>query len=60
MTAVKIYTLASSGLINSSDHFDFISEILKSRMNGLFTLRLLFRGTRDGMTNNKFHELCDN
>jgi hypothetical protein len=29
-------------------------------MNGAFTLRLLFRGTRDGMTNAKFHELCDN
>ena len=28
-------------------------------MNGSFTLRLLFRGTRDGMTNDKFHELCD-
>ena len=36
MTAVKIYTLASSGLINSSDHFDFISNILKERMNGIF------------------------
>ena len=30
-------------------------------MNGSFiTLRLLFRGSRDGMTNDKFHELCDN
>ena len=29
-------------------------------MNGAFTLRLLFRGSRDGMTNDKFHELCDN
>ena len=28
-------------------------------MNGSFTLRLVFRGTRDGMTNDKFHELCD-
>jgi|LauGreDrversion4_2_1035121.scaffolds.fasta_scaffold244846_1 hypothetical protein len=29
-------------------------------MDGSFGLRLLFRGTRDGMTNDKFHELCDN
>ena len=29
-------------------------------MDGSFGLRLLFRGTRDGMTNAKFHELCDN
>jgi hypothetical protein len=29
-------------------------------MNGSFTLRLLFRGTRDGKTNDKFHEICDN
>ena len=40
--------------------FEFVSNILKERMNGAFTLRLLFRGTRDGMTNDKFHKLCDN
>ena len=29
-------------------------------MNGSFTLRLLFRGSRDRMINAKFHKLCDN
>jgi hypothetical protein len=60
MTPVKDYTLGCSLLIKSDDHFNFISNILRKRMNGLFKLRLLFRGTRDGMTNAKFHELCDN
>lgn len=29
-------------------------------MGASFNLRLIFRGTRDGMMNAKFHELCDN
>jgi len=29
-------------------------------MNGSFNLNILFRGTKDGMTNAKFHKLCDN
>ncbi len=29
-------------------------------MDGSFGLRLVFLGSRDGMTNAKFHELCDN
>ena len=34
---------------------DFVYRILKERMDGSFGLRLLFRGTRDGMKNYKFH-----
>ena len=37
-----------------------IYQILKERLGDKFSLRLLFRGSRDGFKNAKFHELCDN
>ena len=37
-----------------------IYQILKERLGDKFSLRLLFRGSRDGLTNAKFHDLCDN
>ena len=37
-----------------------IYTVLKERMGEKFQLRLLFRGSRDGFTNDKFHALCDN
>jgi hypothetical protein len=37
-----------------------IYQILKDRLGDKFYLRLLFRGSRDGFTDAKFHELCDN
>jgi hypothetical protein len=55
MDNVKLLIKSGSELLLSNDQFEFISKILKERMNGSFTLRLLFRGTRDGMTNAKFH-----
>jgi hypothetical protein len=37
-----------------------IYTVLKERMGEKFQLRLLFRASRDGFTNNQFHALCDN
>ena len=37
-----------------------VFEILKERLGTSLNLRLLFRGSKDGFTNEKFHELCDN
>ena len=37
-----------------------IYTVLKERMGKKLQLRLLFRGSRDGFTNDKFHALCDN
>jgi len=51
----EVKNLTRSALLQTNDQFEFVSKILKERMNGAFTLRLLFRGTRDGMTNAKFH-----
>jgi len=51
----EVKNLTISALLQTNDQFEFISKILKERMNGSFTLRLLFRGSRDGMTNEKFH-----
>ncbi len=53
MAEVKNLTISS--LLQTNDQFEFVSKIVKERMNGAFTLRLLFRGSRDGMTNAKFH-----
>ena len=47
--------LSCSALIKTKDDFKFIATILKERMINLFTLRLLFRGSRDGFTKEKFH-----
>ena len=51
----EVTNLTRPALLITNDQFLFVSNILKERMNGAFTLRLLFRGTRDGMTNAKFH-----
>ena len=37
-----------------------IYTILKERMGVRFQVRQLFRGSRDGFSNDKFHALCDN
>jgi hypothetical protein len=37
-----------------------IYTILKERLGDKFYLRSLIRGSRDGFTDAKFHELCDN
>ncbi len=47
--------LSCSALIKTKDDFKFIASILKERMINLFTLRLIFRGSRDGFSNDKFH-----
>ena len=59
MDLIKKYVLDSSKLIKTNDHYEFIANIINDLMNKNFTLRLLFRGSRDGFTNAKFHELCD-
>ena len=52
--------LAAFSLFNLSDMMiSQIYQILKDRLGDKFSLRLLFRGTRDGFTSAKFHELCD-
>jgi hypothetical protein len=53
MAEVRNFT--ASVLLINNDQFEFVSKILKERMDGSFGLRLLFRGTRDGMKNDKFH-----
>ncbi len=37
-----------------------IDQILMERLKNKFSLQLLFRGSRDGFKDAKFHELCDN
>jgi hypothetical protein len=36
-----------------------IYTILKERVGGKFKLRLLFRGSKHGFKDSKFHEFCD-
>jgi len=56
---IEAEMLSCSALIKTKDDFKFIASILKERMINLFTVRLIFRGSRDGFSNAKFHELCD-
>ena len=51
----EVRNLTISALLQTNDQFEFVSKIVKERMNGSFTLRLLLRGTKDGMTDDKFH-----
>ena len=37
-----------------------IFTVLKERVGVNFKIRLLFRGSKNGFTNEKFHALCDN
>ncbi len=55
----RILLLSHSILITKEAEISFIFPIIKERINYYFTLRLLFRGSRDGFSNAKFHELCD-
>jgi hypothetical protein len=55
IAVVEAHVLSCSGLIKTKDDFKFIANILKERMSYLFSLTLLFRGSRDGFSNDKFH-----
>ncbi len=51
----EVQMLSCSALIKTKDDIEFIASILKEQMINLFTLRLLFRGSRDGFSNDRLH-----
>ncbi len=55
----RILLLSHSILITKEAEISFILPIIKERFDNYFSLRLLFRGSRDGFSDAKFHELCD-
>ena len=46
-------------------HAELISKLIdkidaSEELSTLYEFKLIFRGSRDGFTNKKFHEICDN
>jgi len=55
----KIKTLIDSNILNESERGnEFIKKL--NEWTGYKKMELIYRGTRDGMTSNVFHNKCDN
>ena len=55
----KIKTDTFSNILNKNERKkEYVNKILE--WSGFKSMELLYRGTRDGMTSNDFHNKCDN
>ena len=55
----KVKTDINSNILNNIERKkEYINKILE--WSGFKSMKLLYRGTRDGMTSKNFHDKCDN
>ena len=55
---VKTLSIDSKILMETNRYNEFLGKIFE--WSGFKTMELIYRGTRDGTTSQKFHEQCDN
>ena len=55
---VKTLSIDSKILMETNRYNEFLEKIFE--WSGFKTMELIYRGTRDGTTSQKFHEKCDN